>query len=97
MSKIKTWKERLQNTIYGYPEEMQCREDEVDELRTRIYQLEQELANVSEQLAEAKKDQARYRWIVRDFDTAKMKLEDYLYTDFESLDDFIDAAIKESK
>lgn len=60
MSKIKTWKERLQNTIYGYPEEMQCREDEVDELRTRIYQLEQELANVSEQLAEAKKDQARY-------------------------------------
>lgn len=44
MSEIKTWKERLQNQIYGYPEEMQCREDEVDELRTRIYQLEQELA-----------------------------------------------------
>lgn len=61
-----------------------------DDHESRIKQLEQELA-------EAKKDQARYQWIVRDFDTAKMKLEDYLYTDFESLDDFIDSAIKESK
>lgn len=49
------------------------------------------------QLADARKDQARYQWIVRDFESAELKIDDYLYTDFESLDDFIDAAIKDQQ
>lgn len=53
------------------------------------------------QLAEAQKDQAdanRYRWIVKDIEEKGCaKFDEYFYTSFESLSDYIDAAIAQKK
>ena len=53
------------------------------------------------QLAEAQKDQAdakRYRWIVKDIDEKGCaKFDEFFYTSFESLSDYIDAAIAQKK
>lgn len=93
MSEIKTARERFDESCkVKLPPVMPdvflrgCLEDEVTDLRGRIKQLEQELA-------EAKKDQARYKF-VRD-----MSSEDFgnLSTIDDDFDCQIDTAIKESK
>lgn len=56
--------------------------------------LEQELIQAQAELAEAKKDQARYQWL-KSIETTKWISLHQLC--FEQLDLYIDAAIKESK
>ena len=62
------------------------------------------LARIDElerQLAEAQKDQADakpYRWIVKNIEEKGCaKFDEYFYTSFESLSDYIDAAIQKVK
>jgi hypothetical protein len=66
--------------------------------QAKIKELESQLEQAKKEGLEAKQDQVRYQWIVADVNKdGGMKFDEYLYTSFETLNEFIDAAIQENQ